>query len=59
MPQVDPKAISIVVRMDDGTELIAAGDAARQIWEWYGVCEVMNCIHGARYTGPGYEVRSE
>lgn len=47
-------ATYIAIRWDDGSMSMAHGDAAKAIMDWYQSCEVMNCIHGAEYTGPNF-----
>jgi Zn/Cd-binding protein ZinT len=53
----EPKAIRIEIEYDDGLIEFAEGDAAEQIVSWYKGCEVMNCVHGARYRGQRFEER--
>lgn len=53
----DHKATYIEICYDDGVVEVASGNAAEQIMRWYRACEVMNCIHGARYTGPNFELK--
>lgn len=47
-----PKAVYIRVEYEDGSADFAEGEAAAQIKKWWDGCEVMSCIHGAKYNGP-------
>jgi hypothetical protein len=45
------KVTRIEVTKDDGSRLVAEGDEANRIWQWYGACETMNW---ATYGGNGF-----
>lgn len=51
------KAIRFQIEYDDGSIDHAEGQAAESIAAWYRSCEVMNCLHGAVYSGPKFEER--
>lgn len=41
----------LVMHWSDGTISLAEGEHAQKIMEWYNSCELMNCIHGAKFQG--------
>jgi hypothetical protein len=45
------KAVRIEIEYDDGAVEFAEGEAADEILRWYGACQTMACIHGAKYHG--------
>ncbi len=47
-----PKATSIVIHWDDGSESSAEGQDAAKVMEWYNNCEMFCRLRGHQYTGP-------
>ena len=45
-------AVKFIVEWDDGSTWSAEGEAAAKVMQWYQSGETMNCIHGAKYSGP-------
>lgn len=52
MSQVEPKAVDITIKYDDGSIISARGYQAEQIMDWYHGCEGLSIVHGASYGGP-------
>ncbi len=56
MPHPSRKATLIEIRYDDGTIERAEGLAAAEILSWWQSSEILNCIHGAQYKGPQFQI---
>lgn len=50
-----PKVVRVEIEYADGKVLRQTGDAAEQIWQHVESAEVMNWVHGGRYSGPTLE----
>lgn len=46
------KATRLLVEYDDGTAEVLAGPGADEAWNFILASQTLNCIHGAKYTGP-------
>ena len=46
------KATRLLVEYDDGTAEVLAGPGAEVAWNFILSSQTLNCIHGAKYTGP-------
>lgn len=48
----EPTATHIEVRLSDATTLYSeSSEHAQEIWNWWGGCETLAAIHGAKYAG--------
>lgn len=50
----DTTVVYLEIRYSDGSRQVAEGSDAAAIMEWFNSCEVMNYIHGVKYSGPGF-----
>jgi hypothetical protein len=54
----EKQATHIEVELKDGTIFRANGDRAAKIWSWLLAAETQFCIHGAKFSGDGFEVQT-